>query len=124
MTRIKVKADCGNAPKKIFLRDFNIAFAEGNANFIIDHVSNDIHWKIYGDKDVKGKEQFTAEINHMKDYIADEVVIDSIITHGKNAAVNGEMTMGDKVYAFCDIYTFKSASGRIISEMQSYVIKI
>lgn len=56
MTKITVIPDCGNAPKKEFLKDFNIAFATGEADFIIQHVSDNIVWSIYGDKDIIGKE--------------------------------------------------------------------
>ncbi|PWJ58052.1 SnoaL-like protein [Dyadobacter jejuensis] len=123
MTKITVTPDCGNAPKKVFLKDFNIAFATGDADFIIDHVSDDICWEIYGDKTIQGKEQFAKEINLMKSYVADEVVIHTIITHGKEASLNGEMKMGDKTYVFCDVYRFASAGSSIIKEMHSYVIE-
>ena len=62
MTKITVTPDCGNAPRKEFLKDFNIAFATGKADFIIEHVSDDIQWNIYGDKHVTGKESFIKEI--------------------------------------------------------------
>ncbi len=122
MTKINITPDCGNSPKKELLKDFNIAFATGDANFIIDHVSDDIRWEIYGDKSIVGKEQFSKEIHMMKDYVADEVTVHSIITHGSEAALNGEMKMGDKTYAFCDVYLFKSAGSNIIKEMHSYIV--
>jgi hypothetical protein len=121
MTKITVEPDCGNAPRKEFLRDFNIAFATGDVDFIIQHVSNDIEWKIYGDKHINGKEAFIKEVNIMKEYTADEVIIHSIITHGREAALNGEMKMGGKTYAFCDVYRFTSTSSDVIKEMKSYL---
>ena len=36
MTEINIKADCGNSPRKQFLKELNIAFAKGNPDFIID----------------------------------------------------------------------------------------
>ena len=124
MTKITVTPDCGNAPRKEFLKEFNIAFATGNAAFIIEHADDNITWTIYGDKQIEGKEDFAKEINVMKDYIADEVVIHSIITHGREAALNGEMTMGDKTYAFCDVYQFTNTTSDIIKEMKSYVLPV
>lgn len=123
MTKITVTPDCGNSPRKGFLKDFNIAFATGDVDFIVAHASDDIHWEIYGDKSIHGKEQFSKEINLMRNYVADEVVIHTIITHGKEASLNGEMKMGDKTYAFCDVYRFASAGSSIIKEMHSYVIE-
>ena len=124
MTKITVKPDCGNAPRKEFLKDFNIAFATGKADFIINHVSDEIEWNIYGDKHISGKEAFIREVNIMKDYTADEVVIHFIITHGLEAALNGEMKMGDKTYVFCDVYRFTNTTSDIIKRMDSYVIEV
>jgi len=124
LTKISINPNLENVPKKEFLKDFNIAFATGKADFIIENVSDDIYWMVYGDKEISGKEQFIKEINIMKDYTADEVTIHSIITHGKEAALNGEMKMGTKSYAFCDVYHFTSASSNTIKEMRSYVLPI
>ncbi len=124
MTKINVTPDCGNAPRKEFLKNFNIAFATGDAEFIIKHVSDDIEWTIYGDKKISGKEQFEQEMNIMKEYTADEVTIHSIITHGREASLNGEMKMGDKTYAFCDVYRFTNTTSDIVKQMDSYVLSI
>tara|TARA_R110002124_G_scaffold274893_3_gene444974 strand:- start:1698 stop:2078 length:381 start_codon:yes stop_codon:yes gene_type:complete len=124
MTKITVIPDCGNAPKKRFLKDFNVAFATGDAGFIIEHVSEDIRWEVYGDKSIQGKGQFSKEINLMASSVADEIAIHSIITHGKEASLQGEMKMGEKTYAFCDVYRFTSAGSFMIKEMFSYVIEI
>lgn len=124
MTKVTVTPDCRNSSRKEFLKDFNIAFAIGDVDFIIDHVSDDIHWSIYGDKEIVGKGDFVKEINAMKDYTADEVVIHSIITHGREAALNGEIKMGDKTYAYSDVYGFTNTASDIIKEMKSYVIPV
>ncbi|TRX59209.1 nuclear transport factor 2 family protein [Fulvivirga sp. M361] len=124
MTKITVTPDCKNAPRKQFLKDFNIAFATGDADFIIRHVNDDIRWNIYGDKHIEGKDHFVKEMNIMKDYTADEVVIHSIITHGREAAVNGEMKMAGKTYAFCDVYRFTNTTSETIRQMDSYVLPI
>jgi len=124
MTKITVSPDCGNAPRKKFLKDFNIAFATGDADFIIAHVSEEIEWIMIGDKHISGKEAFAKEIDMMKDHVAEEVVIHSIITHGREAAVNGEIKMGGKTYAFCDVYRFTNTTKNIIRGMNSYIISI
>lgn len=123
MTKITVAADCGHAPKKAFLRDFNIAFAKGNADFIIKHVSKDIEWIIYGDTTYQGKQSFSEAVHQMKEYVADELVLHSIITHGREAAVNGEMIMGNTVYSFCDVYRFTNSTEHCIKSMRSYLVK-
>ncbi len=124
MTKITVNSDCGNAPKISLLKNFNIAFAKGDPEFIIKHVSDDIKWTMVGDKTIEGKKHFSQEINKMKEYVADELIIHAIIMHGHQAALNGEMKMGGKTYAFCDVYCFTSASSLLIKEMKSYIIEV
>ncbi|NHF58515.1 nuclear transport factor 2 family protein [Flavobacteriaceae bacterium TP-CH-4] len=124
MTKINIQADCGNSPRKEFLKELNIAFAKGNANFIVEHASDDMVWTIYGDKKIEGKEVFREEIHIMKQYTADEMTLNSIITHGREAAANGEMRMGDHTYVFCDVYSFTNTTSMVLKEMQSYVVKL
>ncbi|MBL6447943.1 nuclear transport factor 2 family protein [Fulvivirga sp. 29W222] len=125
MTKITIKPDCGNAPKKTFIRDFNVAFAEGNAAFILDHVDENIRWCIYGDFDVSGKQSFKKGIDKMLAYPSPkELIIDSIVTHGSEAAANGLMVMEDTTFAFCDIYKFRSAGSRVLLDLKSFVVKV
>jgi len=124
MTKINIPTDCDNSPKKKFIKDFNIAFAKGDREFIIDHVSDDIIWLIHGDKKIEGKEDFIKEIRQMQNETADKLTLKSIITHGKEASANGEIKMNGNSYMFCDVYVFKSASGKIIKTMESYVIAV
>ena len=123
MIKINIQPDCNNAPKKQFLKEFNIAFATGDLDFLLKHIDENIQWTIYGDKKIKGKEHFEKAILEMKEYVADALTISTIITHGAEAAVNGSIKIKDKMYAFCDVYQFKSAGSKIITEMYSYVIE-
>ena len=123
MTQIIIKPDCRNAPKKEFLREFNIAFATGNVHFLRDHLSEDAIWTIHGDQKVIGKEKIVEKIGKMSEQLAEELIIHSIITHGAEAAVNGEIKMKSQNYAFCDVYRFTSAGSKVLKEISSYVIK-
>ncbi len=122
MTKIHIPIDCNNSPKKKFIKEFNMAFAKGDADYIIAHVSDDISWHIHGDKKIEGKEDFIKEIHQMKNEIADELILKSIITHGKEASASGVIKMRGQSYMFCDVYEFKSATGTIIKAIESYVI--
>jgi hypothetical protein len=125
MINYTIKPACDNSPKKAFLRDFNIAFAEGNGSFIMDHVAENIELTVYGDFDVHGREAFKAEIDHMLTYPRPkELIIESIITHGKEAAVHGCMVMGESRYVFCDVCTFTGTGSFIIEKLKSFVVKI
>jgi ketosteroid isomerase-like protein len=56
--KIIVEEDCGNAPKKLLLKELNIAFARGDSEKILSFVTDDIVWKIVGEKRLKGIENF------------------------------------------------------------------
>ncbi len=125
MTKLTIHADCGTAPRKLALRDVNIAFAHSDVEAILDHFSDDIHWQIIGEADLRGKEAVRAALEAMKETVTTELRIDSIITHGPDAAVNGVITTEQGgAFAFCDIYRFTSASGKKINTMTSYVISL
>ncbi len=125
MAKIIIGEDCGNSPKKTFLKQFNISFAENDIAFIINNVSEDISWNIIGDKHIQGKKDFEEALEQMKNYIIKELTVSSIITHGRKGAVNGLMKMEDgKNYSFCDIYEFSGAKGTCVKSMISYVIEV
>lgn len=125
MVKFTINADCGNAPKKLALRDLHIAFAHADVAAILDHFTDDIHWQIIGEADLRGKEPVRAALETMKDTVMTELTIHSIITHGPEAAVNGIITTEQGgTFAFCDVYRFTSASGKKINAMTSYVIDL
>ena len=125
MTKIVSSPNCGNSPKMEFLKDFNIAFAKGNVEFIVDSVTDDVIWNIIGDKKLDGKKTFEEELEKMKSEKATELIIDQILSHGKEGAANGIIKMQNgKKYAFSDFYKFKGAKGAKIKSITSYVIEI
>ena len=125
MTKITVSSDCGNAPKKEFLKVINIAFAKGNSDFLAESVTDKIVWNIIGDKKIEGKEKFTEELKKMEKEKASELILDRILTHGKEGAVSGIIKMQNgKKYAFSDFYEFSGAKGTKVKSITSYVIGI
>jgi hypothetical protein len=114
MTKIVSSPNCGNSPKMEFLKEFNIAFANGNVEFIIESVTDEIIWNIIGDRKIEGKEKFSEELEKMKSEKATEIIIDQIVSHGKEGASNGIMKMQNgKKYAFSDFYKFKGVKGTL-----------
>ncbi len=89
MARVQVEADCGNAPKKVFLRDFMIAFANGDTSFILDSVTDAVQWDVVGSRSVKGKADVEVMMREMMKTGVDEMTIETIITHGNAGSVNG-----------------------------------
>lgn len=125
MTKIVSSPNCGNSPKMEFLKNFNIAFAKGNVELIVESVTDDIIWNIIGDKKIEGKDKFTQELEKMKMKKASELILDRILTHGKEGAVSGVIKMQNgKKYAFSDFYEFSGAKGGKVKSITSYVVKI
>lgn len=122
--KLNIKSDCGNAPKKELIRNLTIAFASYDLDQVMPHLSDQIEWTLVGDETIVGKEHFRSELEKMSDNKAVELSIHQIITHGKEAAIQGEMVMHNgNVFAIADFYEFTSASGKTVKTITSYVIK-
>lgn len=107
MLQVHCPVDCGNAPRKQVLKDFNIAFAKSDVDAILEMVRDDIVWEIVGERRIEGKDAMRAALEAMKETQVTELHIHHIITHGNEAAANGVITMKNGVkYAFCDVYVF------------------
>lgn len=125
MVKVNVKPDCGNAPKKLFLRDYHIALANHNREMILESVDDNVQWEVVGKRTVKGKAEFERMLEDRLSKKLEVVTIDNIITHGNAASVNGTWTeVEGATYGFCDVYTFSSsAKNAKIKTITSYLIK-
>lgn len=107
------------------LEEINEAFARSDTDFIADHLTDTIRWEIVGDRTIEGKKAFIKALKEMEVDEPMELTTHHIITHGKEAAVNGEMKRADgEAYAFCDVYKFSGFKNPEITEMTSYVVGI
>ncbi len=117
-----------NNPKEEFLRRFNNAFLKNDIAFILDSLTDDVHWEMVGDRTFSTKEEVKAsfdEMNNNEGLAALE--IETIITHGKSAAVSGTMKMKTKegkitTYGFCDIYGFSGYKNPKIKKLTAYIV--
>ena len=124
MARFEINADCGNAPKKVFVRDFNLAFAEENIDFLLERTTDDIVWNMIGGKTITGKAAFTAELEQLKGNPLTKLTLDTILTHGREAAASGRLEQEDgTVYAFADFYVFSGAKGDRIRAITTYMVR-
>ena len=125
MPKIVVQPDCGNAPRKRFLKDFVVAIAEGNMDYLKKNIPEKISWEIIGSGTIAGKEDILNELRNHAAQNAKEVVMDTIITHGPDACISGKITRSDKSqYRFCDIYRFKGAGGFVLHSITTFLIKM
>lgn len=125
MTKITVRADCADAPKKQLLRDLNIAFARADVEGILALFTDDISWRIVGEFEMRGVKKARQALLQMQAGAIRELVIDSIIIQGCEGAVSGTIIPENgKPVAFCDICQFQSAAGNKIQSMKSYTIEL
>ncbi|MFT7898482.1 hypothetical protein VBY74_00745 [Tenacibaculum ascidiaceicola] len=45
-----------------FFKEFNIALAKGDLEFLTESVTDEIVWNIIGDRKIEGKEEFIEEL--------------------------------------------------------------
>ncbi len=125
MAKITCKTDCGNAPKKRFIKDFCTAIAHGKPETIMRMMTDDIHLNVPGHMSINGKKEVEKHIRKeaLRRKIT-ELILENILSHGKYCAANGiqKFADGGRV-AFCNMYTFSSHSKTaLLSEISIYSI--
>lgn len=124
MAKIKIKSDCGNSPRKEFLKQFHIAMAEGDMNFMADNLSGTIRLELVGSHALTNKEAFEEYIVKSPLWNVKELDIDAIITHGNEASANGRVVTSENLkFAFCHVYKFKGFKGTQVQSIQAYLIQ-
>ena len=124
MAEINVQSDCGNAPKKIFLKEYHSAIANGDIEFISTNISDTIQWNIAGGATAAGREDYLNTLQSHPQWKVKKLVIESIITHGIDASVNGYViTAGNLKFSFCDIYKFKGFKGSTIKSVTTFFMQ-
>ncbi len=122
--KLNIKPDCGNAPKRELVKHLTCYFASNDIEKAMEFLDTHITWTLVGNKTVNGKEQFRIVLQEIRQNKVIELTIHSIITHGKEAAINGEMLMEDGgSFGFSDFYEFTSAKGTRVKTIVSYLIE-
>ena len=122
MAEIIAPKDCGNSPKKLFLKDFIAAIANDDREFASRSIYDKTTWRL-----VEGQEEFGGSeiMDGLKKHPvrnACRIEIESIITHGTDAAVHGRITTTNGAkFAFCDVYKFKGHKGFEIRAVKSFL---
>lgn len=122
--KLSIPPDCGNAPKKRILKDFNIALVTMNRSFLLENLADNMIWNIVGDEALVGKDNFIDKLEKLHKEKITELFIYDIITHGYVASAHGKVNGVNFSYDFCHVYKFTSASKTAkIREITSYIIQ-
>lgn len=126
MAEINCAEDCGNSPKKAFLKEFHTAIAKRDREFILENISDGIRWNIVGDQLRQGKSDYAQKLEQMLSEEIAVLTIDHIITHGRDAAVSGTKQLANgETIAFCDVYVFSGFGKKAkVKEIDSFVIAL
>ncbi|MBB3125706.1 hypothetical protein FHS19_000360 [Paenibacillus rhizosphaerae] len=118
--------DCGNAPKKQFLRAFHVALVCNDIGFFMENITEEIQWNVIGSHVLQGKDQIFGMIEKWNHKTPTELVINNIITHGYSGSLNGILNFENNAScAFCNIYRFNSSLNKTkIKEITSFIIDI
>ncbi|WP_164732383.1 nuclear transport factor 2 family protein [Flagellimonas oceanensis] len=123
--KLNIKPDCGNAPKKELVKYLTCYFASNEIEKGMGFLDTDIRWELVGSKTIRGKDQFRLELHKRRQNSVVELTIHSILSHGKEAAINGEMLFEDgSVIGFSDFYEFSSAKGNRVKTIVSYMCEV
>lgn len=119
--KLTIPSELGNAPKNRLIIELSTLLARYEVDRALAYLTDDFCWTLVGDSPVEGKENFANTLREMSGNKATELNIISIVSHGREGAVHGEVTMENgSVYGFADFYVFSNASVRAIT---SYVIQ-
>ncbi len=110
--RVVVSEDCGNAPKKQFIKDFLITLAHGDIKTSMGMVTEDVQLHIPNHPTANGSDAFGQLLaSGMLQKDVAELEIDNIISHGDRCAANGTVQFGDgDRVAFCAVFIFNNFS--------------
>ena len=123
--KIVCPKDCGNAPKKVLLKELTVALATRNYIGMSEYIADDIRYQIAGYKRFIGKGDLRDALTKNISKAVVQLQIENIITHGSSGAVNGFFVFDDhSTLSFCDVYTFSSAGKSAkVKEIVSYRVE-
>lgn len=101
-------------------------FRESDHRKILDLLTEDVRWDIYGHRHLRGQAKFDGEIENEAFDGSPRLTADRLIEDGQTVVVphRGEVRKRDGgrlAFAACDVFTF---DGDLISRVESYVVPI
>ena len=119
---VDIPKDCGNAPRKIVIRDFLIALYSGDLDQTLEMLTDDVRWEVVGSHVLAGKAETRSWLMHAVS--AQELKLHTVITHGTDCGADGVATYeNSRTACFNHVIVFSGhAKTAKISEIRSYLI--
>jgi len=125
MLKITASPNCSNSPKMELIKNLTIHFVTYDLDKAMPFLVEDFAWTLVGDCTIYGKAQFRSALEEMSTNKATELSITSVLTHGQEGAVHGEILMEDgHKFGFADFYKFSSVKGDKVKSIVSYVVEL
>lgn len=122
MLIVEAPDDCGNSPRKRVIRDFVVALYGGEVSEVLGYLSENVNWQMIGSWDASDKAGVGHHLSQQARIV--HLRIGTIITHGTDCGVDGEITCEDGQHAaFCHVLIFTGgAKTANIKAIRSYQI--
>jgi hypothetical protein len=118
MVKINANEDCGNAPKKLLLKNFIVAVVKNDNTLVDRSLTDDVAWNTINGQHISGKKEVVTKLQQYRSDSAIELTINTIVTHGYDGVVSGLVKFKNrKAAAFCDIYRFRSSTNNAPIQM-------
>lgn len=122
---IRIEEDCGNAPKKEFVKNFTIALAQGEVEKVAEMVTDDVVWEVVGEAEFQGKGQMDEAMKAWSLNHINFLEVENILSHGNICAAHGLLKSPTESVRFADFYRFNShAKDAKIKKIVSYGVKV
>ncbi|AXK36612.1 nuclear transport factor 2 family protein [Streptomyces armeniacus] len=107
MVQVSVTPDCGNAPKKLVLRDYVTALMTHDTDAVLSAVSDDVEWELVGRQTFRGRADFAAALDTALGDRAATLRLDTVLTHGDEGSVSSTVEFADdRRLRCCDVFKF------------------
>jgi uncharacterized protein (TIGR02246 family) len=113
---------------RAFIDKINQAWAEGDADYLLANVTDDVRFTMVGGEAAEGKDAFAKTFAANADAPTPRITFTSVITCEAAAIVEGTMVMPDasgevKHYAFCDVYRLRRTEDGKIEALTAYILE-
>jgi len=114
-----------------FLRDFNAAWLKEDISEVLDGVTEDIRFRMAGEKGVEGKADFSKMLKEMSGSGQGfDLKIERVIINGNQAALTGQIVCRSAdnakvtTYAFCDVYVLQGEAQPKVRDLTAYIMEV
>ncbi|GAA2042989.1 nuclear transport factor 2 family protein [Yaniella flava] len=119
---VDIPENCGNAPRKIVIRDFLIALYSRAADAVIATLQDDIQWQLVGSRTLSTAADVRQWLGAEEP--VNELKLHTIITHGTDCGADGTIRHPDGSQSHFNHVIVFAGHGKNakIKEIRSYII--